>query len=461
MPIRWRLTLWFSLLLCAVLFFSGAVLYIVLNRYLNDEIDQSLRVYSAQVHGTFHPDYFSGEVDYAVIHNKLPPANEFALPGVYVQLIERSGKVAVKSDNLGEQQLPVAPALIEKGFSGKIDIETVSAGDGARVRVMVSPLYLKDQTLLLEVARSLKLVDATMNRVTWALLADILVALTLAVILGASMVRRTLSPVRRITSIARGIEASSDLGRRVGYKGPADEIGELATTFDRMLEHLDSAFQSQKHFIADASHDLRSPLTVIKGNLDLLKRNLSESDRKESLRAIDAETGRMTKIVSDLLVLAEVESGRMEKQEMVSLRGVFLDGLARARQIGKSRKIIVGRQEDLRVRGDSHGLKQLLANLVDNAVKYTPEGGTITLSLFRDGNWARMEVADTGIGIAPEHLPHIFDRFYRVDKARSRASGGTGLGLSIVKGIAEQHGGKVTVTSQLGKGSTFTAWLKL
>ena len=118
-------------------------------------------------------------------------------------------------------------------------------------------------------------------------------------------------------------------------------------------------------------------------------------------------------------------------------------------------------QEDLSIRGDVYRLSQLLGNLIDNAIKYTPDGGTITLSLFRDGDWARMEVADTGIGIAPEHLSHVFDRFYRVDKARTRGRGGSGLGLAIVRGIAEQHGGKVTVTSDSGKGSTFTVWLKL
>ena len=125
------------------------------------------------------------------------------------------------------------------------------------------------------------------------------------------------------------------------------------------------------------------------------------------------------------------------------------------------RKIVVERQEDISIRGDTHRLKQLFTNLVDNAVKYTPDGGTITMSLFSKGDWACLEVADDGIGIAPEHLPHVFERFYMGEKARSRANGGSGLGLAIVKAIAEQHGGAVTVTSIPGKGSTFTAWLKL
>jgi signal transduction histidine kinase len=247
----------------------------------------------------------------------------------------------------------------------------------------------------------------------------------------------------------------------VDYNGPPDEIRELATTFDHMIEHLDQVFQSQKDFVADASHELRGPLTVIRGNLDLLKRNLSAEDRSESVRAIQQETARMVKIVDDLLLLAEVQSAQPAQEQKASLKQIILEEMSRAKTLAGIRKIVIGRQEDLIITGDVQRLKQLLANLVDNAIKYTLEQGTITISLFKDGEWARLEVADTGIGIAPEQLPHIFDRFYRVDKARSRASGGTGLGLAIVKGIAEQHGGKVTMTSQPGKGSTFNVWLKI
>lgn len=461
MPIRWRLTLQFALILCAILILSGVVLHILLQRYLNNQVDDNLKVYSARVHGTLKPLEILEPLDYRVIHSKLPPINEFASPGIYIQLLGRNGKVVVKSDNLGEQELPVNPVLIEKGFAGEVVIQTVAAGDTARVRIMVSPLYLKDQTLLLEAAQSLKHIDATMSQVRWAVIASILVALILATALGSFMVRSALWPVSRITQTARSIETSSDLSQRVAHKGPMDEIGQLAATFDHLIERLDRIFQSQKYFVADASHELRGPLTVIRGNLDLLKRNLSEKDRQESLRAIEAETTRMVKIVSALLLLAEVELGRLELKETVALKNIISGELERVRSFTGNRQIVIGRQEDLLVKGDAQRLSQLLGNLIDNAIKYTPEKGTITISLFRDKEWVRLEVADTGIGIAPEHIPQIFDRFYRVDKARSKSGGGTGLGLAIVKGIAEQHGGKVTVTSEPGKGSVFTIWLKL
>jgi len=461
MPIRWRLTAWFALILSIILILSGVVLHVLLQRYLLSQVDDNLKVYSARVHGTLDPHEIPEPLDYDVIHSKLPSINEFASPGIYLQLIDRSGAVVVKSSNLGEQELPVNPAIILLGFAGNAAIETVAAGDGADVRIMVSPLYVRDEVLLLEVAQSLNYVDNTMSQVIFALLARTLVALVLAIVSGGAIVRGALSPVNRISRTARSIETSSDLSRRVGYTGPGDEIGELATTFDHMIEHLDRVFQSQKYFVADASHELRGPLTVIRGNLDLLKRQLSEQEKRESLNAIQRESIRMSGILDSLLLLAEVESGQMIQRHEVSLSNILSEEVARAKSVAGERKITIERQENLTVKGDAQRLKQVLANLVDNAIKYTPEQGTITLSLFRDGPWARLEVADTGIGITPEQLTHIFDRFYRVDKARARASGGTGLGLAIVKGIVEQHNGKVTATSQPGQGSTFTVWLKL
>jgi signal transduction histidine kinase len=311
--------------LFGILVLSGAVLHILLERYLYDNVDDQLRVQSAQVHGTLNPQEIPDPLDYEVIHSNLPPINEFASPGIYIQLIDQNGNVVVKSSNLGEQELPVNLSLIEQGFDGNVAVQTVSAGDSARVRIMVSPLYLRDQVLLLEVAQSLNHIDTTMSQVRWALVASILLALALAAISGGALVRNALSPVSQLVRTARSIEASSDLTRRVGYKGPLDEIGELATTFDHMIEHLDQVFQSQKDFVADASHELRGPLTVIRGNLDLLRRNLSEEDRGESVRAIQQETARMVKIVDDLLLLAEVQSTQPAQEQEVALKEIVLE----------------------------------------------------------------------------------------------------------------------------------------
>jgi signal transduction histidine kinase len=169
----------------------------------------------------------------------------------------------------------------------------------------------------------------------------------------------------------------------------------------------------------------------------------------------------MAKIVDNLLLLAEVDSGKLEQTEPVRLKEVIEEELKRARPLAGKRQLAISRQEDLVVNGDPHRLRRLLGNMLDNAIKYTLEDGTITISLFRDGDWALLEVADNGIGIAPQDLPQIFSRFYRVTSTRPQVKGGAGLGLALVKEIAEQHGGMVTVTSELGKESTFTVWLKL
>jgi len=468
MPIRWRLTLWFSVILCVALVLSGIIIHTVLQNHLYAEVDDNLKVYTAEI-----MDYIVSDIDITDIADDnydivceaacacSPSLREFGTPGVYVRLIDDNGIIVGESQNLADLELPIDTSLLEQGLAGMTGIATLTAVDGTRVRIISSPMQLQDDTLVLEVGQSLLHIHNAMSEIRWALTGSILAALALAIVSGGILVRRALAPVVVIANTAQSIEASSDLSQRVGYDGPKDEIGQLATTFDHMIEHLEKVFESQRDFIADASHDLRSPLTVLQGNLDLLKRDLGEEERSESLRVIEAETRRMSMIIDDLLLLAEVESGQTERRETVSLKDILLEGVERGQQLAGGRKIVVGRQEDISVSGDAHRLKQLFTNLVDNAVKYTPDGGTITMSLFSKGDWAGLEVADDGIGIAPEHLPHVFERFYMGEKARSRANGGSGLGLAIVKAIAEQHGGKVTVTSKPGKGSTFTAWLKL
>ncbi len=447
MSIRWRLTLSFALVFAVAAIIGALFFYAAFQSWMiAQQIDGNLKVYStalltALVVGT------TDNMDLLISSNPVSSPND-----IWVQLTDSNGNIVTKSDNLGEKELPVV--------SGSIPV-TRTLEDGTRIRILPVPLQAADQTYQLEFAQSLASIEPIMTRMGIVLLLTIVVFLTFVVASAAILIGRALSPVKRVTATAQGIASSSDLSRRVDYHGPKDEIGELAATFDRMIEQLDGLLRSQRGFVADASHELRGPLTVIRGNLDLLKRNLSEEDRTESIRVLEAEMARMTRIVNDLLVLAEVESGPLEQSQLVSLKDIILDAQDRALLLAGDRHIVIERQDDLWVRGDAHKLDQLVGNLVGNAIKYTPEGGTVTLSLFQDGEWARLDVADTGIGISPEHLPHIFDRFYRVDRARSRAGGGTGLGLAIVKGIALQHGGKVTVTSETGKGSTFTVWLKL
>jgi signal transduction histidine kinase len=461
MPISWRLTLWFSAILLVILALSGVAIHTLLQRHLYGEVDQHLTTHTSEVMNFCEMEDITGPPDYEAICSCAPSINDFGSPGIYVRLLDRDGNVLEESDNLGDLELPSNPSLLDHAYSGGVDLATVSATDGTTVRVMASPLPLQSGTVVLEVGQSLEPIESAMSQVRWALVISMLAALVLAILSGGILVRRALAPVVRITRTAQHIEASSDLSQRVGYEGPMDEVGQLATTFDRMIEHIDSVMESQRHFIADASHDLRTPLTVLRGNLALLKRDLGEEDRRESLRAMESEIQKMGKTVDDLLLLAEVESGEMQRREAVQLKEVLLEGLEQGRNQSGSRKIGIGHQDDIAITGDAYKLKRMLGNLVDNAIKYTADDGTITLSLYRDNGWARLEVADDGIGIPSEHLPHVFERFYLVDKGRPRSGGGSGLGLAIVKAIAEQHDGKVTVRSEPANGSVFTAWLPI
>jgi two-component system OmpR family sensor kinase len=453
--IRWRLALSFALLLAIPAIIASLFFYVAFRNWIiAGEIDGDLKAYSTLA----AVPLFTENVDYSLA---LFVWESFTDKSVQIQLVDSERNVVLKSQNLGDQALPTDIKLIDNAFEGTLDIETVSSDTGGSLRLLVRPVRIGEEIFVLEVGQSLASVDSSLARMGLTLVLVVVIFLTLSFISAAILIGRALSPVKNVTATAQSIASSSDLSRRVSYRGSKDEIGQLAATFDRMIERIDGLMRSQRSFVADASHELRGPLTVIQGNLDLLKRNLSEEDRSESIRVLEAEMTRMTRIVNDLLVLAEVESGQLDQEQTVSLKELVLDAHERALQLAGGRQVVTERQEDLWVKGDAHRLDQLIGNLVGNAIKYTPEGGTITLSLYQDGDWARLDVADTGRGIPAEHLPHIFERFYRVDKARSRRSGGSGLGLAIVKGIAEQHGGRVAVTSELGKGTTFTVWLKL
>ena len=210
MPIRWRLTLWFAFVLGIILALSGVVLHVLLEQYLIGHIDNELRAFTSRIHGTVVPNEIPAPVDYDVIHSRLPPINEFVSPVTYIQLIDARGAIAVKSDSLGQQELPVDLALIETAFADRSAIKTVLAGDGAPLRVMVSPMHLRDQTLVLEVAQSVSYIETTMGQVRLAVLASVLLALVAATVSGGIIVRKALSPVSRITRTAQGIESGSE-----------------------------------------------------------------------------------------------------------------------------------------------------------------------------------------------------------------------------------------------------------
>ncbi len=294
----------------------------------------------------------------------------------------------------------------------------------------------------------------------------------------------SLQPISKVTRIARAIAVNAHaagLGRRVGYSGPRDEVGELAGTFDDMLAAIEHVTSAQRRFVADASHELRAPLTSIKGNLEFLRiaRNASEEARSEAVEDAYAEAERMTRLVNDLLLLARADAAaggrpggaaaRLDDQMRGRREPVELDQLAmeifrtaRAQiQVGRKTKLQLGiqRLEPVAVLADPGQLRQVMMILLDNAIKYTPEGGKVRISAVREDGQAAISVSDTGIGIEPEVMPHIFERFYRGDSARARDEHGSGLGLAIADWIVRAHSGELRVVSEPGKGSTFSVLL--
>ena len=272
---------------------------------------------------------------------------------------------------------------------------------------------------------------------------------------------RVLRPIGRITAVARDIQAT-DLSRRIELPGPEDELKQLADTFDAMLARLDAAFAAQRQFTADASHELRNPLAIIRTNVDvaLADPHADPDDLRHTITVVKRASDRMARLVDDLLALARRQEPTLEHEPVdlgVAVTEASDDFVvpAAARNIVLDRAIAPG----VVVTGDRDALKRAVANLLDNAVRLAPAGSRIRLATGSEGDRAWIAVADEGPGIAPEDQPHVFDRFWRADKARSRADGGTGLGLAIVRQIAQSHGGSIRLQSKVGVGSSFVIWL--
>jgi len=262
---------------------------------------------------------------------------------------------------------------------------------------------------------------------------------------------------------ARAITLSRDLSSRIEAPPHRDELGRLAGTFNEMLASLEAASRAQQRFVSDASHELRAPLTAIQGNLELLRRHraMPETERDEALTEVERESTRLSRLVADLLVLARADAGVSLKRCPVDLDAVVLEAYKEARHLSQGQALTLDPFEPARVEGDEDRLKQLLLILLDNALKYTAATGHVTLGLHRRETEVEIVVRDTGVGIAPEDVPLVFERFYRADPARSRDPGGTGLGLPIARWIVEQHEGEILLDSQLGQGTTVTVRLPL
>ncbi|MDB5077373.1 MAG: cztS [Chloroflexi bacterium] len=453
--LRGRLALWYLLVLGLVFALFGAGIYLEVRQSQLNGVDQVLQARALNVASQIHIG--TNGVDYQGVD--APRANsEIA---VYLFTLQGS----LQDQIAGASSLPPQPSVLGPALQGHAGWATVC---GLRLYMMPVP-SVNDQGQghvagVVQVVESLNAVNTQLARLLALLLLATPALLLVATAGGIFLAGRALRPIDRITSTAGAIGAGNLTGR-LGPMPGADEVTRLATTFDAMLDRLERAFAQQRQFAADASHELRTPLTIIKGDLDvLLRRRRKPEEYEEVARGADEEVTRLARLVDDLLTLARADSGQAQiATEFVYLDALVEDVVAGLRRLAETANLSLetNLQRDVAVLGDPDRLRQLVINLVSNAIKYTLAGGRVTVTLESVDGWARLEVADTGIGIASEDLPHIFDRFFRADKARAGNESGTGLGLSISRWAAEAHGGRISVQSRLGEGSVFTVLLPL
>ncbi len=455
--VRVRLTLWYASVLALSLIAFALAIYYATGNIFRERHDESLRstaqtvasAYVEELSETYTPSA-AGQIVLA----------EITFPNRYVQFTDNTGKPLASSANVASTVTIPAPVLADaraRGFSHA----TVNG-----LRIAIVPLSSDQNLGFAAVAEPLSVVEDGLSELRRDLFAGVLLVLLLASIGGYFLARKSLAPIASMNSQTQRISAEN-LSARLDVTNSRDELGQLATTINELLVRLENSFNEQQRFIADASHELRTPLAVLRGETEVaLGKTRSVDEYEKSLWLIQDEAERLSRIVEDLFILARqpINTPAAFNKERLSLNDAVRD-CARAAQVLAARKGVRLKLENdfpsIALNGDEELIKRMLLNLLDNAVKYTPEGGEISLALARQNGNAEIVVRDTGIGIPATDQARVFDRFFRVDKTRARALGGAGLGLSIAQWIVEVHGGEITVASAPGVGSTFRVVLPL
>jgi two-component system OmpR family sensor kinase len=470
--IRLRLTLWYGTVLLMVLLLFAIVVYMVMAEQLRDQVDRSLEEAARVAIRALDERRFGPFLLFEDVSEAFP---ELAVLDKFFQIFGPTGTITIQSANVKHTAIPLSQTALDAAVKGLTTFESARYAGMAPVRLITVPTFHGGSLVnILQVGTSLQPVEEALHRLLLILVATVPAAVLAAMGAGWFLARRALRPVQNITEAARRI-AAGDLSQRLQVthgtlERPVyrtDEIGQLAATFNDMIGRLEVSFRQIRQFSLDASHELRTPLTVMKGETELaLRRSRTEQEYRAVLESSLEEIDRMSRIVEELLFLSradlgEVRLGRAPVRLDVLLQDVqrhaaVLGGLAGD---GRQVEITVGSLEPVTVMGDELRLRELVLNLVDNAVKYSHPRGQVQLSLVQAGHEARLAVRDEGIGIAPEEQAQIFNRFYRTEAARTHAKTGTGLGLSICAWIAQAHEGRIEVQSKPDAGSTFTVVL--
>jgi two-component system, OmpR family, sensor kinase len=455
MSLRSRLTLLYTSIVGGILLLFGIAVYYSVSLTVVHQLDDSLRTRAETVFSNTHLDS-KGNLNVALSQLDLPD-------DIYVQVWGRTNNLIEKSQNIRILNSPLDSVGLHSPVPVFRDVNRV----GSRLRVLTVPLVAGDGNRLegvLQVGIRMDVVNATQQTLLEVLLIGTTIAIVAASIAAWFSSYQALKALDNVTKAALQITSADDLSRRIPYTGsPKDEVGQLVTAFNQTLSRLENLFSTQRRFLADVGHELRTPLTVIKGNVGLM-RKIKEFD-EESLETIEDEVDRLTRMVGDLLLLAQAESGKIPlAHEVVELDTLLLEVYNQMQVLARDRiKLSIGNIDQVLVCGDRDRLKQVIVNLVGNSINYTPKGGEVVVGLGKVSDRAQLTVTDNGPGIAPEDMPHIFERFYRGEKSRTRQKDGKGfgLGLSIAYWIVRNHGGRIEVNSAVGKGTTFCVWLPL
>ena len=445
--IRSRLTIWYSAVLLAGLLLFGGGIWLLISHSLMASLDDSLVAQAKGVHTVIQTDFRPERPRH--LYAELSEYVDATPEGNLTEVVDSQGRAIIASKVLHLSEGGVARP---DGFG----MQQVAP---RTYRTLVATEVVRGETFRFLVGVPLDNTEAVLRRTRTMFVWMVPAVLLIAALSGYWISRRALAPVDAITHAAQTI-GIQNLSERLTVPATGDELERLSETWNAMLARLEAAVKRLSQFTADASHELRTPIALIRTTAELtLRRERSVETYREALRQIVAESDGTAKLIDDLLLLARADAGLpalpLERLELTPLvRDVCEQGqvLAQSRQLEIAAEVPA---EPVYVEGNDPGLRRLLLLLLDNAVKYTPAGGRITVSLGRDAGGATVAVRDSGIGIPESALPHVFERFYRVDESRNRDAGGAGLGLSIAKWLAERHNAVIEAESIVGQGSTF------
>jgi two-component system OmpR family sensor kinase len=461
LSIRWRLAAGIIIafvVTLAILFFT---VYFVLQSILTDELDDGLAEDALRVTAQFAsaPELVPGNLNLQEDIQENASTREDRTAFVTV-IRDTSGRAVLWTRGVQEENLALSPTELNRVLEGEEIKQTVELPGQREFRVRTQALRFSGEVKgVVQVARVTEPVVGPVSNLIVILALEGVAATIITIGIAVWLSRGAVKPLQRVIDVAAEIEAS-DLRRRIHASRQPQEVQKLADTFDAMLARLDTAFQEQRNFVMDVSHELRTPLTVLKGNLEVM---LMGPDLEPQLRnqceMMSAEVSRLIRLTSNLLYIASAQAGREPERRPVELDLICLEVVRQSRDLRPDVKLGLKHEDQVVVTGDRDQIRQMVLNLVENAVKYTPSGGEVSLSLQQNDSHAAITISDTGPGIPPDILPHIFERFYRGN--HRSMMGGTGLGLAIADRIARSHGGSISVQSEEGKGSTFTVNLPL